>query len=90
MTGVYKLGGVTGNGSPFYVHSGGLYSIYYDLDCSGSGWPAQWTLDSEPPDATRSSDLDNDGGCYRAANLMTPSAELPLGAREWEGFCGDG
>eukprot|EP00966_Prymnesium_polylepis_P169446 3917867-Prymnesium_polylepis.1 len=45
-------------------------------------------LDSDLPDPGRSLDLENDGVCYRAANLVTTSTQPPLGSQQWEAYCG--
>ena len=84
--GTYTLQGMTGNGAPYYANAVGR-SLYYDLDCAGSGLPARWILDDSPPDASRSFDLDNDGQCSFAGHLLTADAQLPLGTHAWALVC---
>eukprot|EP00966_Prymnesium_polylepis_P063854 1481104-Prymnesium_polylepis.1 len=67
LLGTYTMQGIAANGAPYYVHSGGHHSLYWDPDCNGDGSfdgsSAMWIFDNAPPDPSRSSDLDGDGSC---------------------------
>eukprot|EP00966_Prymnesium_polylepis_P275538 6366384-Prymnesium_polylepis.1 len=80
--GTYTLQGMAGNGAPYYRNADHRW-LYHDLDCSGSGSHARWTLDTSFPDGSRSTDLDNDGTCSYGGAFVTAAAQPPMGTHTW-------
>eukprot|EP00966_Prymnesium_polylepis_P104598 2422864-Prymnesium_polylepis.1 len=90
LAGTYTLQGRTGNGDPYYANAAAGVPeswIYYDPDCAGSGQPARWILGDSMPDASRFVDLDNDGTCSYAGDIITADARPPFGTQAWALFC---
>ncbi|EOD08755.1 hypothetical protein EMIHUDRAFT_459945, partial [Emiliania huxleyi CCMP1516] len=80
----YVAAGYTASGAPYYRASTSSFSyLYWDPDCNGNGFGANWIVDADQPSTTASSDLDGDGSCNFRAYINSYSSSPPLGTTTW-------
>lgn len=82
--------GVTADNRSYYQSKDGLYYLYYDKDCDGSGGvAASWIFDGSKPSISATSDLDEDGGCVFNGYIGSNSL-IPPESADWNLNCLDG
>jgi len=82
--------GVTADNRAYYQSKDGLYYLYYDKDCDGSGGvAASWIFDGSKPSISATSDLDEDGGCVFNGYIGSNSL-IPPESADWNLNCLDG
>lgn len=87
----FKTQGVTASGAPYFKAIGADQYIYHDEDCDGNGdGTARWIIDSDPPNADLTKDLDQDGGCNYHARIDSDNILQPPMGGNWTVFCGEG
>lgn len=82
--------GLTASGAPYFKAIGAEQYIYHDADCGGAGnSTARWVIDSDAPNASVLTDLDQDGACNYHARIESDLADVPPSEGNWSVFCGE-
>mmetsp|Transcript_125677 Transcript_125677/g.367157 ORF Transcript_125677/g.367157 Transcript_125677/m.367157 type:complete len:261 (-) Transcript_125677:3418-4200(-) len=95
ITGTYNLQGLLSTGSPWYKSDeagGTMYSsmyLYHDNSCDGQTNTPRWIIDSDAPDPSQASDMDQDETCQYWARYDSPDYLPPTDTQTvWKVFCG--